>query len=117
MENTTDDDVGRRVGDNLNQLREQWSERTHEIREAIGSYVDENPLAAVGIAFGIGYLLSGALVSRTTLRAASFGGRVLLGGVLKQLVAGIGPGMLVASLFGGREPTQPQREGNGNPQR
>ncbi len=58
----------------------------------VTNYVDAHPLASVGIAFGVGYLLSGALFSRTTLQAATLGGRFALGGFLKQLVAGIGPG-------------------------
>jgi hypothetical protein len=43
-------------------------------------------------------LFSGALFSRTTFKAASIGGRFELGGLLKQLVAGIGPGMIAAAL-------------------
>jgi DUF883 C-terminal glycine zipper region len=109
------EDVTSQLGDNLNEIREELSERTQEIRDAIGNYVDEHPFQSIGIAFGIGYLLSGALFSRTTLRAATFGGRFVLGGFLKQLVAGIGPGMLAAAL--GREQHEESTAsggGNGN---
>ena len=91
MENTMDD-VKQRVGENFEGVREELGERVQEIRDTVNNYVDANPLAAVGIAFGVGYLLSGALFSRTTFKAASIGGRFALGGLLKQLVAGIGPG-------------------------
>lgn len=99
MDNTMDE-VKNRVGENFDEMRDGLSERTQEIREAVTGYVDENPLAAVGIAFGVGYLLSGALFSRTTFRAASYGGRFVLGRFVKQLVAGIGPGMLAAMVSG-----------------
>jgi hypothetical protein len=99
MENTIDD-VTKRVGENFEEIRDQLSERTQELRETVGNFVDEQPLAAVGIAFGVGYLLSGALFSRTTFKAASIGGKFVLGGFLKQLVGGIGPGILAAALSG-----------------
>jgi hypothetical protein len=97
MENTMDD-VTKRVGQNFEEIRDQVSERTQELRETIGNFVDEQPLAAVGIAFGVGYLLSGALFSRTTFKAATIGGKFVLGGFLKQLVGGIGPGILAAAM-------------------
>jgi hypothetical protein len=99
MENTMDD-VKNRVGENFEEIRDQLTERTQELRETIGNFVEEQPLAAVGIAFGVGYLLSGALFSRTTFRAASLGGKFVLGGLLKQLVGGIGPGILAAAMAG-----------------
>lgn len=117
MENSVDD-VKQRVGDNFEEIRAQLSERTQELRETISNYVDAKPLAAVGIAFGVGYLLSGALFSRTTFKAAAFGGRFALGGVLKQLIAGVGPG-LIAAVMSGREGDEQSRGpgGNGNANR
>ena len=94
MENTMDD-VKQRVGENFDEVREELGERVQEIRDTVSNYVEAHPLHAVGIAFGVGYLLSGALFSRTTFKAASIGGRFALGGFLKQLVAGIGPGILM----------------------
>jgi len=124
MENTMDD-LTKRIGDNFGEIRDELSERTQEIREAITTFVDEHPIQAVGMAFGIGYLLSGALFSRTTFRAAAFGGRMVIGGFLKQLVAGIGPGMVIAAFTGGRggergEHHEPEERpgssgGDGNP--
>ena len=113
------DDVTKRVGENLSEIREELGERTQELRNTIGNYVDANPLAAVGIAFGVGYLLSGALFSRTTFKAAHVGARFALGGLVKQLVAGIGPGMIMAAM-GGRggeqheDASSGKSGGNGN---
>jgi hypothetical protein len=111
------DDLKQRVGDNLNEIREELGERTQEIRETVGNYVDAHPLAAVGIAFGAGYLLSGALFSRTTFKAVNIGARFALGGAIKQLLAGIGPGMLLAAI-GGASSARSSRssggKGNGN---
>ena len=98
----TMDDVKQRVGDNFDEVREELGDRVQEIRDTVTTYVDAHPIASVGIAFGVGYLLSGALFSRTTLKAATIGGRFALGGFLRQLVAGVGPGILAAAL-GGRE--------------
>jgi hypothetical protein len=111
MENTMDD-VKQRVSENFDEVREELSERVQEIRDTVANYVDANPLAAVGIAFGVGYLLSGALFSRTTFKAVSIGGRFAVGGLLKQLVAGIGPGMIAAVMSGRDE--ESQSGGNGN---
>ena len=119
MENGMDD-VSRRVGENFEELRAQLGERTQELRDTISSFVEEQPLAAVGIAFGVGYLLSGALFSRTTFKAASVGGKFVLGGFLKQLLTGIGPGFVVAAMSGrgGGATTSPESRprprGNGN---
>jgi hypothetical protein len=110
MEKTMDD-VKQRVGDNLNELRQELGDRTQELRDTVNNYVDAKPLAAVGIAFGVGYLLSGALFSRTTFKVANAGARFAIGGLLKQLVAGIGPGMIAAALSGNGEG---RSNGNGN---
>ena len=112
MENTFDD-VSSRVGDSFSELRDELAQRTQEIRDAIHSFVDERPLAAVGIAFGVGYIVSGALFSRTTMRLASFGGRFLVGNALRQLVLGVGGGLLATTL-GGRHDGHAHEERGGN---
>lgn len=92
MENV--EDVGAGAAANFDELRQQLSQRTQEVRAAVGSFVDERPLTAVGIAFGIGYLLSGALVSRLTARVIGVGGRIVLGNALRTLA----PGLLLGAL-------------------
>jgi hypothetical protein len=114
---TTRDDGGEKVAEKFDELRAELGDRVQEIRETVTNYVDAHPLASVGIAFGVGYLVSGALFSRTTFKVARLGGRFALGGFLKQLVAGIGPGILAAALgergHEGAEPRSGERRGNG----
>jgi len=101
MEDTMDE-AKNRVVENFDELREELGERVQEIRDTVSNYVNAHPIASIGIAFGVGYLLSGALFSRTTFKAASIGGRFALGGMLKQLVAGIGPGILAGAMSSGK---------------
>jgi hypothetical protein len=98
-----------RIGENFEQVKSQISERTQEFQSTVQQFVEDSPLRAVGIAFGVGYLLSGALFSRTTMKVAGLGGRFVLGGFLKQLLAGVGPGIIAAAI-GGEE----ENRGNGN---
>jgi hypothetical protein len=113
-------EVADRVGQNFEDVKNKLSERTSEIHSTVQAFVDESPLRAVGIAFGVGYLLSGALFSRTTMRVAGLGGRFVLGGLIKQLVTGMGPGVLAAMAMNqGEEPhkksqARPNKGGGGN---
>ncbi len=94
------DEATERVREDVDELRAAAFERGHLWREKFGAFVDEHPYAAVGIAFGAGYLLSGALLSRATWKAVVFGGRLLFGGVVKQAIVG-GALSLVAPLLHG----------------
>ena len=84
------------MGD-LEMLREAVTQRGEAIRSTVTGFVNEHPLAAGGAAFGIGYLLSGALYSRTTGRLLGVGARFLLGALAKQVLAGGGLGALASS--------------------
>jgi hypothetical protein len=75
------------LGD-LDMLRDAVAQRAEEVRDQVTGFVNEHPYAAMGAAFGIGYLLSGALVSRTTGRLLGFGTRFLVGTLVKQMIAG-----------------------------
>jgi len=99
MENSADD-VGNRIGEGFAGIKEEVSQKTQEIRDTVHAFVEENPLRAVGIAFGLGYLLSGAVVSRLTARIIGIGGRIIIGNVLRQAVAGLGPGLIMDALRG-----------------
>jgi hypothetical protein len=86
------------VQEDLNELGHAIRRRTGELRDAARGFVDEHPLASVGLAFGVGYVLSGALVSKTTARLLTFGGRLLIAGVLEQMAAAGGLGVLASVL-------------------
>jgi len=113
---TNRDDVTRRVGEEFDAIRQELSQRTKEIRDAVAEFVDERPIQSVAIAFAVGYLLSGALISRTTLRVAHLGARFAIGAFLKPLVAGVAPGMLLASLFGDKVDAAAHGDGDASTQ-
>jgi len=73
--------------DEIQAVREQVGERAAEIRRTVMTLADEHPLLTVGAAFGVGYLLSGAIYSRTTARLIGVGARLLFGAVLKDALA------------------------------
>jgi hypothetical protein len=83
---------------NLGELRDLIAERTEHVRDAVTSFVQERPLASVAIGFGVGWILSGAMVSRTTGRVLGLGTRFLIGALVKQVIAGGGLGALAAMV-------------------
>ncbi|HWE28230.1 MAG TPA: DUF883 C-terminal domain-containing protein [Polyangia bacterium] len=90
------------VGEHVDEIRQELTEKANELRETVNNFVQAKPLQSVGIAFGVGYVLSGALVSRTTARLAQIGLRFAFGGALRQLIAEVGPGLLTSALSGQR---------------
>jgi hypothetical protein len=113
MEKSTED-LSESVGEHVDEIRQELSQKAAEIRDTVTSFVAEKPLQSVGIAFGVGYILSGALVSKTSFRLAQLGLRVAFGGALKQLLADVGPGLVMSALSGEGQKTGTQRRGNGN---
>jgi hypothetical protein len=95
------------VAERIAEIRARLDERTRELRARVERFVDANPLGAMAIAFGAGYLLSGALFSRATIRAATVGSRFVLGGLLRQLVAGIGPELMATRAQAGNGGNRP----------
>jgi hypothetical protein len=71
--------AARRVGESLGELGRALSDRRQGVVEPLAGFIQERPLAAVGIAFGVGYVLAGGLFSRTTGRLLGLGWR--LGGM------------------------------------
>ncbi|HZS41110.1 MAG TPA: hypothetical protein VFF06_29980 [Polyangia bacterium] len=92
------DEAARRLEADVERLGHAVEKRGSELRERAFSFIHDHPYAAVGAAFGVGYLISGALFSRATLKLAGFGGRFLAGALLKQVVAGGGLGFLAPDV-------------------
>jgi hypothetical protein len=92
------EEMGEQVVEDLAELGRAARARSAQVVEQVTAFVDEHPYASIGMAFGIGYLLSGALVSRATFKALGFGGRVFAGSLLKQLLAGGALGFLAPVL-------------------
>jgi hypothetical protein len=80
-------EAGEQLIDSLGELRTLVQERGEELRDQLANFVEERPFAAIGIAFGVGYLLSGALYSRASARLIGLSARLLTGVFLKQLMA------------------------------
>jgi hypothetical protein len=80
-------EVGERMREDVYMLRDAAGRRRDELLDQGRRFVDQHPLAAVGIAFGLGYLISGALLSRTTGKLLRLGARFYL---RRLLHSGIG---------------------------
>jgi hypothetical protein len=93
-------EAGERVRDDLERLREAAERRRAQLLGELQRLVAEHPLGAVAAAFGVGYLLSGALLSRTTARVLGIGARIYLG----QMVRG-GLGEQLLGAFAGEAPS------------
>ncbi len=72
-------DAARKVGEGLGELGRALSDGRQSVVEPVAEFIQERPLAALGIAFGIGYVFGGGLFSRATGRVIGLGWR--LGGV------------------------------------
>jgi hypothetical protein len=81
--------AARKVSEGLGELGRALSDRQQGIVEPVAEFIQERPLAAVGIAFGLGYILAGGLFSRTTGRLLALGWR--LGGITlaKNLISSL----------------------------
>jgi hypothetical protein len=93
---TTGDPSIREIGDQVKQdishLREAAERRRDEVLGQARDFVQEHPVIAVGAAFGAGYVLSGALFSRMSLRLLGFGARWYAGRMLRGAAFGGGFG-------------------------
>jgi ElaB/YqjD/DUF883 family membrane-anchored ribosome-binding protein len=72
-------DAARKVSEGIGELTRALSERRENVVEPVSQFIQEKPLAALGIAFGIGYVLGGGLFTRTTGRLLGLGWK--LGGM------------------------------------
>lgn len=62
-------------------------EREDSLITNLTTWVRERPLAGVGIAFGIGYVLGGGLTSRVTARFVQAGARLGAAALARNLIA------------------------------
>jgi hypothetical protein len=81
-------ELGERVRRDLGELRGAAERERDQIMGQLRRVVDEHPLASVGVAFGVGYLLSGALLSRTTARLVRLGVRLYVGRFVRDTLGG-----------------------------
>jgi hypothetical protein len=75
-----------RVRSDLSELGHVAGEKSAELRDRLYEFVQQQPLPALGAAFAVGYLLSGALFSRATGRVVAMASRILLGRLAQQVL-------------------------------
>jgi glycine zipper-containing protein DUF883 len=90
-------EVSNKMREDLDLLREAVQRETDHFANEARTYIQQHPYAAVGAAFGVGFLLAGGLFSRATARGISFGARFFLGRAIRQLVGGAAAGMAFPS--------------------
>jgi ElaB/YqjD/DUF883 family membrane-anchored ribosome-binding protein len=81
--------AARKVSQGLGELTRALNDGRQNIVEPMSQFIQEKPLAAIGVAFGIGYVLGGGLFTKTTGRLLGLGWR--LGGmaVAKNLLGNL----------------------------
>jgi hypothetical protein len=100
------DEAGDQLRGDLEMMRHAVEEKTEQLRQTLHTVASEHPLAMVGVAFGVGYLLAGGLYSKTTARLLGLGGRFLFGAAVRSAIASGGLGVL-GSVLEGRDERGP----------
>jgi hypothetical protein len=90
-------EVRDKMREDLNLFREAVQRESDELLSNARTWVEQHPYAAVGAAFGVGFLLAGGLFSKATARTLGFGTRFVIGRLMRQLIAGAGAGMAFPS--------------------
>jgi len=67
---------------NADEMRSELAERGEEILNRALEFARERPQAAIGIAFGVGWVLGNGVPPRLIMTAARMGFRAILGGAL-----------------------------------
>ena len=83
-------DAARKVGEGIGEFGRALKERRQNVVEPVSEFVQQQPLAALAVAFGVGYVLGGGLFSRMTGRLIGIGWK--LGGVamMKNILGNLG---------------------------
>ena len=92
-------EAAQHIARDFDELREAAERRGEAALVELRALVDRHPLASLGVAFGTGYLLSGAILSRLTLRLAAMGARFYAGRLLHDMLE---PGAGAVPSGGGR---------------
>jgi hypothetical protein len=69
----------------LDAVREELREKAKELAGKAATFAREQPHVAVGLAFGVGWILGNGLSPRLVMGAARMGWKALLGGALAGL--------------------------------
>lgn len=79
-------DLGESIRADFIQLGEAAEQQSRQLVEQLRTWVIDHPLTAVGAAFGVGFALSGGIVSRNAMRLLGWGGRLYARKTLSDLV-------------------------------
>lgn len=81
--------AARRVRSDVSDLGRALAREREDVMRSVSGFVKDRPLAALGIAFGVGYVLGGGLFSRTTGRLLGVGVRLASLALLRSLLGDV----------------------------
>ena len=94
-------DYGREALEERDALMEAAQGAVSEISALVKEQVDERPYTVLGAAFGLGLVLGGGI----PLGIVGLGARAAAGIAMRQMVAGMVPGIAAGAASGGRRRT------------
>jgi hypothetical protein len=86
---TCDPGMAEKTAPSISEAATQLGNALAARRDGIADLVKEHPLAAAGVALGIGYVLGGGLITRTTARLVALGTRLGGAALVRDLLAQI----------------------------
>ena len=81
--------AARKVSEGLGELGRALSDRRQGVVEPMADFIQERPLAALGVAFAVGYVVGGGLFSRTTGRVLALGWRIGGMALARNMLSGL----------------------------